>query len=808
MDCQFCYSRIEIERLLNEGHCDEEVRQKIKTLELGNVTYEQNLREVDRGFMQWRTKPICLPSYTYNGKRRRPDWSEEGQQAEIREGFRLKTKECMGVIDEYFFKKPHGELAELSRNLSQVFGCLTNQQRKDFGDSFFKEINYQNLQMTVANFCERKVQEYVEYTYSEELGFLNNVKGSRAEELVKEYLLKKELSSRPGLIVLNLEALSHLQPYLEAYKIRGDCSAVETDIIMVKPNSSGTIKVTFGEVKAFGGDHSTTYFNMKLEQNISKAMNQLQKDIKIFNRLFSFLREIDWEKIEMRALCYLPHVSERTDIHLCQKCKIFIAFEEQITYPDESINHEEIDEETMKLYLKILGLFAGPTCTMQNKTIEDGYRSEQQDLHNISMFKYKNSDVGSASGMYRMNPDNYHNRTRGTILTGPYGCGKTITLLSLCRQTIMEKCTDSDMVIFIIYKSHAQELKTYIESQILNNYMIQHLNLSLSILDRDEALTNYHVPYDCETTSQEINTLFENIVQEEKKRQINNIFVFMDEVEIKVNHQPLLGNAPFVLNNGLIAEWSNLCFSDQLYPVISVAPKSQCFLEREQNNSVEAILENNTWSQVSTRCYEKVYRSNQKIHEFIKLIKKFSCESFNMDPDLEKHGHEIPGQKPLWFTLRSKPHLLCSRLACRDCFLRNEQLMSRIVNIDTKLGVSMSDIVVIFQEPGSYIEADRCAQIKSFFEDRTGISRLKCNQEYEGMEADCVILIQNRGNIEESLSSGLSRAKSRLVVFSPLDQQLDEAVYEANQRNLVLNKRFSLFTFHTFVSRLMLTKIS
>ena len=120
----------------------------------------------------------------------------------------------------------------------------------------------------------------------------------------------------------------------------------------------------------------------------------------------------------------------------------------------------------------------------------------------------------------------------------------------------------------------------------------------------------------------------------------------------------------------------------------------------------------------------------------------------------------------------------------------------------------MSDIVVIFQEPGSYIEADRCAEIKSFFEDRTGISRLKCNQEYEGMEADCVILIQNRGNIEESLSSGLSRAKSRLVVFSPLDQQLDEAVYEANQRNLVLNKRFSLFTFHTFVSRLMLTKIS
>jgi len=169
------------------------------------------------------------------------------------------------------------------------------------------------------------------------------------------------------------------------------------------------------------------------------------------------------------------------------------------------INHEEIDEETMKLYLKILGLFAGTTCTMQNKTVEDGYKSEQQDLHNISMFKWKNSDGGSASGMYRMNPDNYHNRTRGTILTGPYGCGKTITLLSLCHQTIMEKCTDSDLVIFIIYKSHAQELKNYITFQIRSNHMIQHLNHL--ILDRDEALNNYHVPYACETTSQEINTL-------------------------------------------------------------------------------------------------------------------------------------------------------------------------------------------------------------------------------------------------------------------------------------------------------------
>ena len=111
----------------------------------------------------------------------------------------------------------------------------------------------------------------------------------------------------------------------------------------------------------------------------------------------------------------------------------------------------------------------------------------------------------------------------------------------------------------------------------------------------------------------------------------------------------------------------------------------------------------------------------------------------------------------------------------------------------------MSDIVVIFQEPGSYIEADRCAQIKSFFEDRTGISRLKCNQEYEGMEADCVILIQNRGNIEESLSSGLSRAKSRLVVFSPLDQQLDEGVYEANQRNLVIQISDFLYLLFTLL---------
>ena len=129
MGCVFCPSRQKIEILLSQGHCDEEMRHRIRTLQLEDLTYEQNLLNVNRLFKQWTTKPICLPSYNYNGKRTRPDWSEEIQKKEIQDGLDLKRQECKDAVAYHFsLNKP---LLELSYNLSQIFGCSTEQQKKD-----------------------------------------------------------------------------------------------------------------------------------------------------------------------------------------------------------------------------------------------------------------------------------------------------------------------------------------------------------------------------------------------------------------------------------------------------------------------------------------------------------------------------------------------------------------------------------------------------------------------------------------------------------------------------------------------------
>ena len=72
---------------------------------------------------------------------------------------------------------------------------------------------------------------------------------------------------------------------------------------------------------------------------------------------------------------------------------------------------------------------------------------------------------------------------------------------------------------------------------------------------------------------------------------------------------------------------------------------------------------------------------------------------------------------------------------------------------------------------------------------------------FKGMEAGCVILILNLGNIDESLSTGLSRAQSRLVVFSPLDRLLEDAIVEANRRNLVSFCKYSLINVKQFCSK-------
>ena len=52
----------------------------------------------------------------------------------------------------------------------------------------------------------------------------------------------------------------------------------------------------------------------------------------------------------------------------------------------------------------------------------------------------------------------------------------------------------------------------------------------------------------------------------------------------------------------------------------------------------------------------------------------------------------------------------------------------------------------------------------------------------EGMESGCIILIQNSGSIATTTASGVSRARSRLIIFS---SEEDDTMRAARAKNLV-----------------------
>lgn len=50
------------------------------------------------------------------------------------------------------------------------------------------------------------------------------------------------------------------------------------------------------------------------------------------------------------------------------------------------------------------------------------------------------------------------------------------------------------------------------------------------------------------------------------------------------------------------------------------------------------------------------------------------------------------------------------------------------------------------------------------------------------MESGCIILVQNSGSVVSITATGVSRARSRLIIFSPEE---DEILHEAAAKNLV-----------------------
>ena len=649
--CYFCPKRDAIDGLLKAGKCDEAMRQNIKTKTLNSLKFDQILKDVDKQFHQWREKPIVIPTYNPLGKKSRLDWSEDIVTKKIEDG--------------------RSEL-EKEKKLSS-----------------------------------KDVRRVLNKTFSEEMGFLRNVKGKRAELLVQEYLVKNELCNRPGLLVQGVNSFQHLFPFIKAFNVDVK-EDVETDIVMVQPISSKRLRITLGEVKAIPEEASP---EIKLER-MDSALSQIRKDLQTFSEIFAFLRTEDWNNIKMKAMCFFPNMNFPDSINICKLCRDLMMFREDFSKscrPTVETTTKNLCDNSLpvvELYIKVVGLYLGSGNSMPNKKSNDGYRRERRDLDHVSSLM---------SPEFLMNTDIYHPRTKGQILTGPFGSGKSLTLTFLIRKWL-DHTRDSSLKNFfmvIIYKSDSEDLVNYYKGILPQGFKVFDKPKLFRILKINR--------YSFKSTTDELNKVFQ--ILSNSFTSYDRHFIFIDEVKIRLGRRHLLGNAPFLMRNGVIAEWSNLRLGDSINAFISVSPESQCYLGASQYEE-KRVLASNSRRHISTVFLQKVFRSNIQINKLVKHLN--SDVGFNMSPNDAIMGHEISGEKPLWFPRRSKQHIWCTEPECSDCFCDRE-IFAKISRIDEKLGVQKEDITVIFQEIGGKMDSHSRARLREIIE----MPHVKFNREYE-----------------------------------------------------------------------------
>ena len=115
-------------------------------------------------------------------------------------------------------------------------------------------------------------------------------------------------------------------------------------------------------------------------------------------------------------------------------------------------------------------------------------------------------------------------------------------------------------------------------------------------------------------------------------------------------------------------------------------------------------------------------------------------------------------------------------------------LTEKLTDLEAKDGIPLADVTVIVSNSSIKRSPDD-SRIKDFFRRRHPNVRVKVNFEMEGLEAPVVILIRNGGHLGSSISLGISRATTRLVIITPEESNImDKAVREGRVKKVDIVK--------------------
>ena len=181
----------------------------------------------------------------------------------------------------------------------------------------------------------------------------------------------------------------------------------------------------------------------------------------------------------------------------------------------------------------------------------------------------------------------------------------------------------------------------------------------------------------------------------------------------------------------------------------------------------------------------RTFRSTNTINQFIQELES-ECSSkheefdYLIPPHAIRQGYEIRGKVPLWLEAPKHRHMKCAKQKCENCFLLCIKDPLDIVVKESNLGcVPDGDILRILSVSAS-TKNSMCTFEKKFV--------IKSNFEFDGCEANVVIVIQNGGLLRFSLSNAISRAVSRLVHILPDDEnfRIIDMISFAKKNNLCL----------------------
>ena len=685
---------------------------------------------------------------------------------------------------------------------------------------------------TIKGFAIEGVKEGMYIKMQNEIqGIFSNMVGRNSENNlagVFEVLLR----NRRGILFNGFKMKENLKLFFDAFNIKlpqvrskgsyKERKEVEHDILHMAP-SKDKVQVSFVQAKS---KLNLPWTKENIPKLIETASIQLVSDIEAFTELAThFLTEEQFKMITFNANISMPGLTHLNERDLCSNCRKTFVYDEdkgkdggaKYTFSQlkalfgQHSRQEAATPEADELFLLLSTIYAGGGSLVKLRYSTEKYEQEnfyleqvtrtmqetmrgdecldktmERTLHRVKTkvarkWISRNKNVKLSPTQNNLYQSGIGLKS-GYCMIGGHGTGKTM-MIQLEASRAARHHTDAKtdaLIIMVVWEMKAKELlESYkrFEADIDCSRKVE-----LRVMNKEELCQYTGVAYQGRDTTAIINDV------NKKLSERNNIdtYLLIDEMEVENPGVPdvkdLVGKAPFYLGD-VIFPWSNL---DPLkvHLIASVTADNQDLarLVDIQDTDVQEMkqtLASQTAGKLPTAVLWRVFRCSNAIQETVEYLqlqcsKKDREFGFAVDPSLQLRGHDVKGDAVEWIPCPEKEHMICPN-ECQECFLVmiNEALTEKISTLESEVGILPADItVVVSTSQMKRIPPDNL--IKDFFNRKHPNVKVKLNFEMEGLEEPVVILIRNGGHLGSTISHGISRAVTKLVVISTDDNKLME----------------------------------